>query len=162
MRTVRRPWRVLSALVRDNRGVTAIEFAICAPIVLIFVMATVELSADMMLDSMLQAVTQAAARAGLTNATPASGTRADYAKSIITNGLAGWLSLPNTTVSITETSYSSYGAMSTSSGTSGLGGWGDVVSYQVTVKTPGVTGLPSFFGFSPMSFSRNFIVQNEK
>jgi Flp pilus assembly protein TadG len=149
-------------MLTDNRGVTAIEFAICAPIVFIFVIATVELSADMMLDSMLQAVTQSAARAGLTNVTPASGTRADYAKSIITKGLSGWLSLPNTTLSITETSYSSYGAMSTSSGTAGLGGWGDAVAYQVTVTTPGLTGLPKFFGFSPMTFSRNFIVQNEK
>ena len=154
--------RLGRALIADEKGVTAIEFAICAPIVFLFVLITIELCVDMMIDATLQAATQAAARAGLINVTPATQTRAAMASSIVTNGLAGWLRLPNTTVSIVETSYSSYSNVGTALNTTGLGGFGDVVSYQVTLTTPGITGIPAVLGFSPLVFSRNFLVQNEK
>ena len=152
----------LRSFVTNDAGVSAIEFALCAPICIVFILGAIELGADMMIDSTVQAVTQAAARSGLTNSTPATQSRADRAKSIVTNGLSGWLKIPNTSVAITESSYSTYSAMSSSSGTTGLGGYGDVVTYRVTLTTPGLTGIPKFFGFGPFVFSRNFIVQNEK
>jgi Flp pilus assembly protein TadG len=156
------PVRLFATLYRDSRGVSAIEFAIAAPFVFILVLGTVELAVDMMIDATVQIAAQAASRAGLTTTPPASGSRDDQAKSIAMNILGGWSKLPNTTVTITESDYGSYGNIGSSSFTPGSGALGDVVSYNITLTTPGISGIPQLVGFPTLTFQRNYIVQNEK
>ncbi|MGI4858573.1 MAG: TadE/TadG family type IV pilus assembly protein [Janthinobacterium lividum] len=161
-----RGWRerlsTWSAVLRDERGVTAIEFAVAAPFVLFMVLGTIELGVDMMIDARVEYAAQAASRYGLTTTAPTSGTRATAAKATVMKALGLWAGLPNTTVSIVETAYGSYGAIGSTSNTSGLGDLGDVVSYQISLTTPGISGIPQLLGISTMTFQRNYIVQNEK
>jgi len=54
--------RRLSTLTTDSRGVSAIEFAIAAPFVLVLVLGTCELAMDMLMDASVQLAAQAASR----------------------------------------------------------------------------------------------------
>jgi Flp pilus assembly protein TadG len=159
---LRRSLRLLATLARDCRGVSAIEFAIAAPFVFIFILATVELAVYMMMDASVQIAAQAASRSGLTTTDPATGTRASQAQAIAMSMLSAWTGLPGTTVTISELDYGSYGDVGTGSYTPGLGQLGDVVSYNITLTTGGITGIPNFLGIRSITFQRNFIVQNEK
>lgn len=155
--------RRFRALFRDDVGVSAIEFAIAAPMVLILVIGTVEMATMMMMDATVQMAAQAAARYGMTNVTPTDGTtRQATAEQIARNVLSGWSQMANTSVTISEVAYSSYSNVGTSSSTSGLGGFGDVVSYNITLKTKGISGLPGLFGVEWLTFQRSYLVQNEK
>lgn len=154
--------RFLATLCRDSGGVSALEFAIAAPFVFVFVLGTVELAVDMMIDATVQMAAQSASRVGLTTTAPASGTREAHAKQIVTNIMRGWTGMPGTTLSFTELDYGTYNAVGSASYTAGSGSLGDVVSYNITLTTPGITGIPQLFGISLLTFQRNYIVQNEK
>jgi Flp pilus assembly protein TadG len=159
---LRRFVRFLSALRRNSDGVSAIEFAIAAPFLFIFVLGTVELAVDMMIDATVQIAAQSASRVGLTTTDPASGTRAAQAQQIVKNIMSGWTGMPRTTLTITELGYSTYNDVGSGSSTAGLGSLGDVVSYNITLKTPGISGIPKMVGMPMLTFQRNYIVQNEK
>jgi Flp pilus assembly protein TadG len=154
--------RLFVMLCRDGSGVSAIEFAIAAPFVFVLVLGTVELAVDMTIDATVQMAAQTASRVGLTTTNPASGTRAQQAKQIVSTIMSGWTGLPNTTLAITELDYGSYNAIGTPAYTPGLGALGDVVSYNITLTTPGVSGIPQLVGIPLLTFQRNYIVQNEK
>ncbi|HEV7835536.1 MAG TPA: TadE/TadG family type IV pilus assembly protein [Caballeronia sp.] len=159
---LRRFVRFLSALRRDSSGVSAIEFAIAAPFLFIFVLGTVELAVDMMIDATVQVAAQSASRVGLTTTNPASGTRAAQAQQIVKNIMSGWTGMPRTTLTITELGYSTYNDVGSGSSTAGLGSLGDVVSYNITLTTPGISGIPKMVGMPMLTFQRNYLVQNEK
>jgi Flp pilus assembly protein TadG len=154
--------RFLATLRRDSGGVSAIEFAIAAPFVFIFVLGTVELAVDMMIDATVQIAAQSASRVGLTTTNPASGTRATQAQQIVKNIMSGWTGMPRTTLTITELDYSTYNDVGSGNYTAGLGSLGDVVSYNITLTTPGISGIPQMVGIPLLTFQRNYIVQNEK
>jgi Flp pilus assembly protein TadG len=155
------PDRVFSAL-RESSGVSAIEFAIAAPFVLVIVLGTCELAMDMLMDASVQMAAQAASRYGLTTTAPTTGTRQQQAQTIVNGYLQRWTRLPNTTVTITATDYGSYGNVGTSNSSSGMGAFGDVVAYNITLSTPGMSGIPQLLGISKLTFQRNYLVQNEK
>ena len=159
---LRRLARLLAMLCRDGSGVSAIEFAIAAPFVFVLVLGTVELAVDMMIDATVQMAAQTASRVGLTTTNPASGTRAQQAQQIVSNILSGWTGMPNTTLTVTELSYGTYNAIGTPAYAAGPGSLGSVVSYNITLTTPGVSGIPQLVGIPLLTFQRNYIVQNEK
>jgi len=76
--------------------------------------------------------------------------------------LQHWTRLPNTAVTITTLDYGSYGNVNTSNSTPGMGALGDVVSYNITLTTPGMSGIPQLLGIGQLTFQRNYLVQNEK
>ena len=159
---VRRSVRLLATLCRDGSGVSAIEFAIAAPFVFVFVLGTVELAVDMIIDATVQMAAQTASRVGLTTTNPTTGTRAQQAQQIVSNILSGWTGLPNTTLTVTELNYGTYNGIGTPAYTTGPGSLGDVVSYNITLTTPGISGIPQLVGIPLLTFQRNYIVQNEK
>jgi Flp pilus assembly protein TadG len=158
---VRRSVRLLATLCRDGSGVSAIEFAIAAPFVFVFVLGTVELAVDMIIDATVQMAAQTASRVGLTTTNPTTGTRAQQAQQIVSNILSGWTGLPNTTLTVTELNYGTYNGIGTPAYTTGPGSLGDVVSYNITLTTPGISGIPQLVGIPLLTFQRNYIVQNE-
>ena len=158
---VRRSVRLLATLCRDGSGVSAIEFAIAAPFVFVFVLGTVELAVDMIIDATVQMAAQTASRVGLTTTNPTTGTRAQQAQQIVSNILSGWTGLPNTTLTVTELNYGTYNGIGTPAYTTGPGSLGDVVSYKITLTTPGISGIPQLVGIPLLTFQRNYIVQNE-
>jgi Flp pilus assembly protein TadG len=160
--SARRRGGFTARLLDDERGVSSIEFALLGGIVFILIVGTVELAIDMMMDASVQIAAQQASRAGLTTTNPNTGTRAQAAQDTVTRILSGWASLPNTSFSITEVNYGTYANVGASNGTAGLGGLGDVVSYNIVLTTQGITGIPRLFGINSMTFQRSYIVQNEK
>ena len=156
--------RGLGGLLADDSGVSAIEFVFLSPVVFFLIFGTVELALDMIVDASVQIAAESASRTGLTTTAPATGTRADQAKSIVMSALGGWQNI-GATVTINTVDYGTYDNIGTPNyQTNNMGGFGDVVSYQITVSLPtGFTGLPKFFGVPlPLTFQRNFLVQNEK
>jgi Flp pilus assembly protein TadG len=146
---------------RDASGVSAIEFAVAAPAVLILILGTIELALDMVVDASVQIAAQQASRVGLTTVAPASGTRTQQAQNIAMQILKPWSALG--TISISEQSYASYSDHSAGNGTqNSMGGYGDIVSYNISVTMPTFSGIPKLLGVEQMTFERNFIVQNEK
>ncbi|KKB62323.1 hypothetical protein WM40_17770 [Robbsia andropogonis] len=155
---------LVSKFAREERGVTAIEFAVAAPFMMLVVLASFEISFDMMMDATLQTATQQAGRAGMTTTVPANSTRDAQTLAVLNRVMGPWLKLPGTTMSYSTVSYSSYGAASAGTGgTSGSQGtYGDIVVYSVTLTTTGMTGILKVFGINTLTFSRKFMVQNEK
>jgi Flp pilus assembly protein TadG len=146
---------------RDERGVSSIEFAILAPVVFILMLGTLEIALDMIVDASVQLAAQAASRAGLTTTAPSTGTRAQQAQTIVMSYLNGWTKIGGV-VNITETSYSTFSNVGTTNSSTGLGGLGDVVMYNISVTMAGFSGIPQLLGVKTMTFQRNYLVQNEK
>lgn len=148
---------------RDERGIASIEFAVVAFISVILIVGTVELALEMIVDANVQMAAQEASRVGLTTTAPATGTRQTAAQATIDQMLGGWKKI-GATVSITELNYGTYGNLgsSTYKPTSDMGGYGDVIAYNIQLKMPGITGIPKMFGINELTFERNYIVQNEK
>ncbi len=65
-------------------------------------------------------------------------------------------------MTIDTLTYGTYSNVGTKNYTSGMGGFGDVVSYNITVSMPPITVIPKLFGVDTLVFSRNYLVQNEK
>ncbi|MGV7241293.1 TadE/TadG family type IV pilus assembly protein [Caballeronia sp. M23-90] len=152
---------LFARMLGDNRGVSAIEFAIVGPMVFILILGTVEIALDMFVDASVQLAAQAASRVGLTTVDPSSGTRSEQAKKIVMTILGRWQNV-GATVTIATLNYGNYGNVGTSSYTNDLGTFGNVVSYNITVTMPGFSGIPQLFGMSTLTFQRNYLVQNEK
>ncbi|SDD59351.1 TadE/TadG family type IV pilus assembly protein [Paraburkholderia lycopersici] len=156
-------WRRLRTLPRDERGTSAIEFALASLPVFFLIVATIEFALDMTVDVTVQIAAQAASRAGLTVTAPATGTREAQAQQIVMRYLGMWQNV-GATVSVTEYDYSNFSnfGSSTYSPTTGAGNCGDVEMYNIQVSMPAFTGLASWFGMPNLNFQRNFIVQNEQ
>jgi Flp pilus assembly protein TadG len=152
---------LLSSFARDERGVSAIEFALVGPMVLLLILGTVEIALDMVVDASVQLAAQQASRVGLTTTTPSSGTRDSQARAIINAYLSPWTSIGGT-VTISTLNYGSYANVGTSSYQSNMGNFGDVVSYNISLTMPGFAGIQKMFGIKNLTFSRNYLVQNEK
>ncbi|SAL65554.1 TadE family protein [Caballeronia peredens] len=152
-------------LLRDDRGIASIEFAFVVFFAVILIVGTVELALEMIVDATVQAAAQEASRVGLTTTAPSTGTRVQAAQAIVNKILGGWKAL-HATITVTELNYGSYGygnaASSTYTPTQDMGGYGDVVAYNIQLKMPGITGIPKLFGVNELTFERNYLVQNEK
>lgn len=160
-----RPPAVATQLLRDERGIASIEFAFVMVLAVMVIIGTVELAMEMIVDAMVQAAAQEASRVGLTTTAPATGTRVQQAQKIVENILGGWRNI-GATIKVTELNYGSYGynnaASTTYVPTQDMGGYGDVVAYNVQLTMPGFTGIPAMFGVPLLTFQCNFLVQNEK
>jgi Flp pilus assembly protein TadG len=159
--TGRLPMTRAKRFARDDRGVSAIEFALVAPVVIILILGTVEMALDMIVDATVQLAAQQASRVGMTTVNPASGTRDAQARSIVMAYLGRWKNIGGT-VTISTYNYGTFGNVGTSNYSSNMGAFGDVVSYNIAVTIPGFSGIPKLFGIKTMTFSRNYLVQNEK
>jgi Flp pilus assembly protein TadG len=153
--------RMPRRLCADARGVSAIEFAIAAPFVLVTVLGACELAMTMLMDATVQLAAQAASRCGLTTTNPSAGTREQQAQDIANAYLARWTRLAGTTVSITMANYGAYANVNAANSASGMGRNGEVIAYNIKLTTPGMSGIPQLFGISQMTFQRSYLVQNE-
>lgn len=144
---------------RAEGGVSTLEFALFAPAVFIFVLGIIEVGLDLMVDASVQYAAQQASRAGITTVAPASGTREQAASQTVTTILRPWTNIGGKlTIAMVD-----YGTFGNTTPSSGAGGFGDVVSYNITLSMPrGFTGLLGFFGATPLVFRRYYLVQNEK
>lgn len=174
-------------LLRDIRGVTVVEFALIAPVLLISVLGILDLSHTMYTASMLQGSIQKAARdssleSGATNETTLDQRVRDAVQKVA----------PGSTVSFARKSYTSYtnvgrpedysdvngnnrcdagdpyedangnGAYDLDRGKTGFGGARDMVAYTVTVDYPRLFPIAPFIGGSgTVSLTETTILQNQ-
>jgi Flp pilus assembly protein TadG len=158
MRTLR---RFCCRFAQDASGVSAIEFALVGPVIFLMILGTLEIALDMVVDASVQMAAQQASRTGIINVNPSTGTRADQAKKVVNSILSPWTAIGGN-IAIDARAYSSYNDVNSTNFQSSMGGFGDVVSYNITLTMPTFTGIPNLIGVSKMVFTRNFLVQNEK
>ncbi|MDR5857607.1 pilus assembly protein [Caballeronia sp. LZ062] len=150
-------------LLRDESGVAAIEMAFLMMFAIFIVLGTIELALDMIVDATVQIAAQQASRVGLTTSAPTNGnTRAQQAQAQILGVLKPWTNMGGT-VTFTTLNYGTYNNVGTSSSQASMGGYGDVVSYNISLTMNSFTGIPKLLGQTgTFTYSRNYLVQNEK
>lgn len=169
---------------------TAVEFAIVAPVLVFITLGIIEMGLDLYVDATVETAVQRASRLGITTLPPTNMSMPDAVAASIKSTMSVWTSRA-LTFSITNKSYPSYvtsggaepytdvgnvghyvqgdpfvdinknGVWDADQGVNGTGGYGDVVSYTVTITMPSFTGMPELVGIPSLSFTRTFIVQNE-
>jgi hypothetical protein len=175
---------------RRERGVTSVEIAIAIPVIMVITLSIIEIGFDMWVDATVETAVQRASRIGIiTSQTPGTTLEQQVRDSIATT-LSIWAGRSPVTTIVLK-SYPSYSAVGQGEpyvdvtgvghyvpgdpytdvngngvydsdlGVEGTGGYGDIVSYHVTVTMDSFTGLPALLGIPTLTFSRSFIVQNE-
>ncbi len=96
----------LRNLLRSNDGITAIEFALISPVLLLFVLGTLEFSMIMFASAVMESATNNSARLGKTGYAPSGTTRQQLIIDSINNRTAGLLD--STKITITTKVYSSF------------------------------------------------------
>jgi Flp pilus assembly protein TadG len=152
----------------DERGITALEFALSAPFAILFMLLTIEVGFLLMADATLETAVQQASRYGITVETPSTCTgtctRSQLIDNIIVNMMSRWT--PPSSITVTKTAYAAFpanttGTLSSTGGTAGAGAAGNIVAYSVTVKLTSLTGLFKLTGSSTYTLTRTVVVQNE-
>jgi Flp pilus assembly pilin Flp len=106
-RRIGQGFRKVLAFWRDLRGVTMVEFAIMAPVMLLTMTGIMEVSMILAVSSLLEGGLRDAARYGITGYVPAGTTRADQIKAIIANATIGLVDMSK--AEITTLVYPSFG-----------------------------------------------------
>jgi Flp pilus assembly protein TadG len=153
--------RFAARFLRDDSGVAAIEMAFLMMFAIFIVIGTIELAFDMIVDATVQIAAQQASRVGLTTSNPTTGTRDSRARASINKVLQPWTKIGGT-VQIDMVNYGTYNNVGTKNSQANMGNFGDVVSYNITLTMPGLTGIQKLLGQGDLTFQRNYIVQNEK
>ena len=173
-----------------NKGTAAVEFALIAPILCLFLFAIIEISVVMVANGILESAVRQAARAGLTGYTPVGLTRDAY---ILQQVKANLIFLDQTKLTMTNKVYQDFpnigqpepftdsngngiynlgepftdmngnGQWDSDMGASGAGAAGAVVVYKVTYPWKIVTPMLSKFFSSTGDFniSASMVVRNE-
>ena len=180
----------MKKLLRNNEGVTAVEFALTAPIVLLFILATIEISWLMLSAVILENAVRTASRAGITGYVPTGMTRDDFILQQIDNNL---MILDPAKIQFTTLIYDSFanisqpepfidtnhngvwdvgepytdvngnGKYDSDMGIAGSGGSGAIVVYKVTYAYQMMTPLVSslFPNNGSFDLKSNMVVRNE-
>lgn len=175
-------------LIRDSDGVTAVEFALIAPVFVLILMGIIEFSLVMFVSSVMEGATSASGRYGKTGYTAVGSTRQEQIISAVASRSAGLLDA--TKITINTTVYPSFDSIDQeepyidsnhngthdvgetytdvngnaqwdSFGVAGLGNANDVVVY--TASYPWVINTPIIANFlgSTIIISSRTVVKNE-
>lgn len=176
--------------IASDRGVTALEFALLTPFILIMLLGTVDFSMETILDSALEHGAQAASRIGMTVSTTSGQSRDQAIADAAWYWVQPWLQDRSqlTIESRTYPAYSdigqpepcgddSYKTTGTCTGpytdvngnnqwdrdmgSSGSGGYGAIVRYRFRVARPTYTGILKLVGIDSFSLERIVVLQNE-
>lgn len=182
--------KFLRRLRRDNDGVTAVEFAFIAPVLIVMLMGTIEISMMMFAQNVMENATFQASRTGKTGFVAASQTQEQTIRAKL-DEMGGSL-LDPTRLSITSESYSSFGTVDQpepfidanangvrdsgenytdvngngqydmDQGAANYGGTGDVVIYTVTYPWQIFTPIVgTFLGQDSFTLTSRTVIKNE-
>lgn len=176
------------SLISNNRGVTAIEFAMIAPVLILLLTAIVEFSIVMFISSVMEGATAASSRYGKTGYIANGSTRQQQIVNSIVSRTAGLVDPAKITV--TTTIYPSFNSISQeepyidanhngtydagedytdvngnnqwdSSGVAGLGNANDIVVYNVSYPWKIHTPVIASFTGDTFIISSKTVVKNE-
>lgn len=175
---------------RDDRGVSALEFAMLFPILLLLLLGTVEIAFIMMIDASLELAVRNASRYGMISPTSETASRDERIRTIVEDWLGRWLSDP-AQITIDVRTYSAFdnigepepfaddngngtwdagedyedlnddGRWNADMGTAGAGGREEIVLYDISFSRPTITGILTLAGIDRYEFGRRIVVQNE-
>lgn len=173
----------------DNRGVTAIEFAMIAPVFVLMLMGIIEFSLVMFVSSVMEGATGMSARYGKTGYVAAGSTRQQQIVATVAARTAGLLDPSK--ISITSTVYSAFdkvnkpepytdsngnhsytlgepytdingnGQWDEDMGAAGLGNAGDVVVYSISYPWTINTPIMTAFLGNIFTITSRTVVKNE-
>lgn len=161
MSSVRKRW---SRLRRNQRGVTALEYALAAPLLFAVIFVAIEVAFIMLADAHLDVAANRVARMGRIGI---SGECQQVVNKVMTDTLSGWISsdskvyaeakvyTPGGDNSFGDAYDDSYEPVCDS------GGQGSMVIYRLGFDRPGLTGFISWLGLSRVRFERVVLIQNE-
>jgi len=169
IRSIDRGFRRILAFWRDLRGVAAVEFAIMAPVLILVVAGTMEVSMVLAVSSLLEGGLRDAARYGITGFVPSGTTREEQIKAIIGDATIGLVDMSNANIQTLiypsfgdigqpepyddqnsngaydvgepYTDINSNGQWDPDMGAAGLGGPGEIVLYKITYDLALMTPL---------------------
>ena len=156
----------------NQRGVTALEFALVMPLLLLATLGAIDIGMETMMDASLENGAAQAARQGVVvGAPPAGETRDQQIYAAVWQQVGFWLQ-SQSQLTMSSYTYPSYTALSQDpclqsgytgacTGSSGSGGFGSIVRYQVTVTRPTFTGVLGLLKITSYTLQRTVIVQNE-
>lgn len=167
--SIGRAFRNILALWRDRRGVSAVEFAIMGPVIILTVTGIMEVSMVLAVSSLLEGGLRDAARFGITGYVPAGSTREDEIKKIIGDATVGLVDMSKAEVQTLiypsfgdigqpepwddqnsngvydvgepYTDINSNGKWDADMGAAGLGGPGEIVLYKIKYEIGLMTPL---------------------
>ena len=177
-------------IIKNHKGVTAVEFALLAPIVLLFIFATIEISWLMLSASILENSVRMASRAGITGYVPSGMTRDEFIRQQIDGNLIildpakiqfdtliydSYANIGQPEPFIDQNANSSYdlgepytdingnAKWDDDMGTAGKGGAGAIMVYKVTYPYKILTPIVSQFFANNGNFDlhSNMVVRNE-
>lgn len=178
------------ALLRNQQGITALEFAVIAPVFLVIVMGVIELSMIMYANTILEAATNSTARFGKTGFDPSGTTREQAIIDSIHTRSAGLLDTSrinmvtkvyadfskigqpepclnpnrppcNGTPGVNFADVNGNGTWDSDMGAAGLGNGGDVVVYTVNYPWRVMTPIVSSIIGQTINITVRSVVRNE-
>ncbi|MFE8045761.1 TadE/TadG family type IV pilus assembly protein [Brenneria goodwinii] len=147
-----------SRLRRNQQGVTALEYALAAPLLLAVIFVAIEVAFIMLADAHLDVAANRVARMGRLGITGECQLAVDK---VMNDTLSGWISRDS---AITDAKIYTPGGDNTF-GENNIppvcGERGDMVIYRLGFDRPGLTGFISWLGLSKVRFERVVLIQNE-
>jgi Flp pilus assembly protein TadG len=153
----------------DRRGAALLQFALVAPVLMLFIIGTIEIAIVLLVSGSIEASALAASRFGTTGATGAQATRLDTIKQMIADNTYGLVDMSKVQIDVevypsfaaigqpepfTDTNHNGVhdpgeaytdvngnGKWDSDQGSAGTGNAGDIVLYKITYQTKGITGL---------------------
>ncbi len=183
------PNKLKKTFLRDNRGVTAIEFAMIAPVFFLMLFGIIELSLVMFVSSTMEGAVDASGRYGKTGYVAAGSTRQQQIIATIASKTTGLLD--PTKITVTTTIYPSFdsvnkpesytdtnhngaynigepfvdsnsnGQWDADMGVAGLGNGNDVVVYTVSYPWKINTPIVAHFLGGTLNITSRTVVKNE-
>ena len=162
--TLSRAW---SAILRmGSRGVSALEFALVAPVAILVLFLSLEMGIIMWADSSLEATASRIARIGQLGV-PAGQTCEEAVRRIFEDRMGSWvddwarlridvkLYSPGGNNDLPNVDDPDYVPVCDA------GGRGDIVIYRLGFDRPGFSGIMAWIGVQLLRFERTVIIQNE-
>jgi Flp pilus assembly protein TadG len=152
---------------KSQKGTTAIEMALIAPVFFMLFAGIIEVSLMMLTQHLLESATYNASRLGKTGYVTTGNTQAQMVTASLTGELSALAPLVDITqISLTTTAYNTLSALSTApgSGTSGVGTAGQIVVYTVSYPwhlfTPVISNIIGDANGN-ITLTSRMVVQNE-
>lgn len=160
MSSLKRQW---SRLRRNQQGVSALEYALAAPLLFAVIFVAIEVAFIMLADAHLDVAANRVARMGRIGIT---GDCQQAVNKVMNDTLSGWIS--SNSAMYTDAKIYTPGGDNTFGDAYDenyippvCGGRGDMVIYRLGFYRPGLTGFISWLGLSKVRFERVVLIQNE-
>ncbi|CPR17821.1 pilus assembly protein [Brenneria goodwinii] len=154
-----------SRLRRNQQGVTALEYALAAPLLLAVIFVAIEVAFIMLADAHLDVAANRVARMGRLGITGECQLAVDK---VMNDTLSGWISDDSKVYAeakvYTPGGDNAFGDVYDENyipPECDSGGRGDMVIYRLGFDRPGLTGFISWLGLSKVRFERVVLIQNE-